>query len=103
MEKNEREPRKVGRKNFFLASRRLVRIVLALLLLLLIIVGVVWLYSSNDDETHSDSLSVVPSIGGSSSLIHYKVSDLLSVRNVTSKIENALEREWFFEFSARDS
>lgn len=70
------------------------RILLAFLLLLLIIVGVVWLFNSNEDETHSDSLSVVPSIGGSNSLIHFKVNDQLSIRNVTSKIEQALEREW---------
>lgn len=70
---------------------------LALLLLLLIIVGVVWLYnSSDDDETHSDSLTIVPRIG-SDSLIHFKVSDRLSVRNVTSKIDEALERELVFE------
>lgn len=79
------------------------RIVLALLLLLIIIVGAVWLFSSNEDETHSDSLSIIPSIGGSYSLIHFKVTDLLSIRNVTSKIEEALEREWIFEFCSSES
>lgn len=73
-------------------SENSVRIVLALLLLLLIIVGVVWLFNSNDDETHSDSLSVVPNVA----LIHFFVNNQLSIRNVTSKIDDALEREWIY-------